>query len=190
MARNRWLAAVLALGFVLVWAEPAAAQCIGSKCYRYYADITIAVTASPSSPVLPSSTHTYTVSVTNTGWVGYLNYPPVPGPSIASGHVYVVIQPSSLDEFPVANRNISGVGFPCTGYHGGLVCDALSLPTNSTSQFAVDFQAPATPGSYSCHSYADSQGWDEYNSYNNDVTLDYQVDVPALPRPLVVTAGR
>jgi hypothetical protein len=61
--------------------------------------------------------------------------------------------------------------------------DGLGLPTNSTSVFTLYFQVPFLPGSYSCHVTADSYMWDEYNEYNNDVTVNYQVDVPRLPTP-------
>jgi hypothetical protein len=189
MRRHHWLVAPLAVVALLIWAAPAHAQCVGSGCYRYYADITVEVSTSPSGPLLPNTVHSYTVSVTNTGWVGYLTYPPVPAPSVASGHVYILIQPTSTDEHPVrppaGAGPYSGVPFPCTGGYGGLVCDALSLPTNSTSVFTVYFQVPSLPGAYGCHITADSYMWDEYNEYNNDVTVNYTVDVPRLPRPAI-----
>jgi hypothetical protein len=129
--------------------------------------------------------------VTNTGWVGFLNNPPVPGSSIPSGHVFVTILPSSPDEHPVAHRYLSGVPFSCTGYGGGLACDGWSIPTNSTSQFVVDFQAPWLPGSYSCHITigGDGKNWWDYNEYDNDITIDYQVDVPPILRPVANVVG-
>ena len=163
---------------VTLAADPvAAAPCTGPTCYRYYADITITAWTNPSSlPVFPGSTHSYTVQVTNTGWRTGGGSAPTPGLGPDSGQVYVVFQPSSVEEYPIAAYRDSGVQFSCYGYYGnGLACNAPTIPTGTTSQFTVVFQAPRTLGTYTCAVWADSLGWTEYNENNNSLTLTYQV---------------
>ncbi len=168
------------LSGTLVTAQPAAAApCTPFNCYQYWADITITASTNPSStPVFPGSDHTYTIRVSNTGWRTGGSSGPTPWPGPDAAPVYVVIQPSSPDEVPVAKHIDSGVPFQCSGYHGGMVCwvdTSTPLPTGTTSQFTVTFRAPTWTGSYSCTIYADSYGWTEYNENNNTVTLSYQV---------------
>jgi hypothetical protein len=181
--RGFWhsLAAGLVLGCAVLFTAPAAAAaapCGGAFCYRYYADITITAWTNPSIPipVFPGSTHTYTVRVTNTGWRTGGASAPVPGIGPDSGPVYIGIEPSSPDEFPVGHTDDSGVPFRCQGYHAnGLACDTSSIPSGSTAQFTVTFQAPRLTGTYTCAISAYALNWTEYNPNNNGLTVTYQV---------------
>jgi hypothetical protein len=180
-----WLRGILAVAFLLAGtvftAGPATAAIPCANCVQFYADITIAATASPATPVSPGTTHSYIVRVTNTGWRtgGYLAPSPWPiGP--ASGQVYVVMLPTSPDEYPLSVHNDSGVSFHCAGYGGhGLACNTASIPSGSTSQFTAVFQVPNVQGTYTCAIWADSYGWTEFNENNNNVTVTYQVGYPA-----------
>jgi hypothetical protein len=181
---RRFLTAELVLAGTVVCAAPAAvaAPCGGPTCYRSYADITITAWTDPSIPipVLPGSTHSYTVRVTNTGWRAGGASGPIPGLGPDSGTVYVAFVPSSPDEYPLGTHYDSGVRFSCQGYRAnGLACETGSIPTGTTSQFTAVFQAPRTLGTYTCTVFAYALGWTEYDPNNNSVPLAYQVGYQA-----------
>jgi hypothetical protein len=156
-------------------APAAAAPCTGIRCYKVWADITIDAWTDPG-PLTPGSVHSYTVLVTSTGWrTGGLTAPMQwPGPTIQE--VYVVLQPSTPEEFPVRGGSGSGVvGFSCGGYRGGLACLANNVQTFTSGEFTRSFQVPVKPGTYTTTIYADSVNFTEYNENNNSVTLTYTV---------------
>lgn len=172
------MTAAMLLGLAASPAAAAPAQpCTSINCYRYYADLSIVAWSSPSQlPVFPGSTHTYTVQVTNTGWRTGGTTGPVPGIGPDSGPVYVAFIPSAPTEYPVSTHYDFGTQFRCQGYYSnGLACDTTSLPSGTTSQFTVTFQAPFTPGWYTTTVRVDPFNWTDYNPNNNVLTLLYQV---------------
>ncbi|MGI5184013.1 hypothetical protein ACQEVZ_47930 [Dactylosporangium sp. CA-152071] len=170
-------AGIVLLGTMLPAGPAAAAPCTGVTCVRYYADITVAATVDPATPVLAGVIHSYTVQVTNTGWRVGGNTAPRPGIGPDSGPVYVHLRraPGELD---ILFTNDSGVPFDCFRWGSGaghVVCHAESLPTGTTSQFTYYFQTPAVPGTYQFGIDVDSYQWTEYDETNNAVTLTYSV---------------
>lgn len=203
MMRRRPFVGLLAVGLLVVTAVlpagPAAAgscqlvecgpdpqPCLFVTCptVQFWSDITVTADES-SDPAWPGGSHTYTFWVTNTGYVSIGGAPAVPtthGP--ASGHVYIVIAPSSPEDVPIRGYNgSSSGGLHCSGYGPthGIVCDAVSIPVNTTYDNTETFQTPLWNGTYTCEIYADTPGWDEYNEQNNSVTLTYHVSTGGLP---------
>jgi hypothetical protein len=186
MAAGRWLGRLLAVGLLLVTAvftagPAAAAPCALVTCYQYVPDISVTGWTYPSAlPVIPGSIHQYTGVVTNTGWRLGGRTGPIPWPQgPTSGVVYLGFIPGTADDVPQSCQVDIGPHLSCfAGYHGRSF-DLGSMPTNTTYQFTVSFQAPQTVGTYTfrifAYDFPDPQPWTDYNQDNNSITLTYQV---------------
>jgi hypothetical protein len=170
------VATVLVLIGAVVPAGAAAAAPCGTTCYRYWADITVTGSVSPTR-VVPGGTHLITVQVTNTGWRTGGNRAPTPWIGPDSGEVYINTHPSTTAGQPLADYYDAGVDFtPCWSRVGdSLTCFNASMPTGATGQFSLVWRAPATPGTYTYVVSIDSYKWTEYDENNNSVVLTLEV---------------
>ncbi|MET7402009.1 hypothetical protein ABZS66_51860 [Dactylosporangium sp. NPDC005572] len=170
----RRLLRLLPAALVLLWPVPAAAApCTSATCYRYWADLTVTAAVTPSTPIAPGDTHSYTIRVTNTGWRTGGFFGPIQWPGPDSGPVWVGFGRVLGQESALSIQNDSGVPFSLNTL--GPACGADLLPTGTTSQFTVSFRAPLTPGTYTIRITANSFGWTEYDETNNSTTLTYVV---------------
>jgi hypothetical protein len=164
----------------LAFADPAvAAPCNGLNCYQYVPDISVTGWSNTLGPVLPGSIHSFTGVVTNSGVRLGGPYGPTPWPGPASGVVYFGFLPGSTDDVPQSCHVDIGPPLGCFGGYHGLAYDLGSMPTNTSYQMTVYFQAPQTPGWYTfnivAYPFPGPQPWYEYNPDNDKITINYEV---------------